>query len=83
MTSAHKLARLESASTAGQTHLRLRLAMIAKERETVITMRDRNEIGDAVMRRLLREFAHEAVLLHQRYAASEWTDAVSRAIASV
>jgi monovalent cation/hydrogen antiporter len=70
-TAEHKLARLKSSPNAGKAHLRLRLAMLATERETVITMRDRNEIGDPVMRRLLREFDHEEVLLHQRYAASE------------
>ncbi len=41
----------------------LRLIMIAVEREAVITMRDRNEISDTVMRRLLSEFDHEKVLL--------------------
>jgi hypothetical protein len=41
--------------------------MIAAEREAVIALRDRNEISDSVMRRLLREFDHEEVLLHQRY----------------
>ncbi len=41
----------------------LRLIMIAAEREAVITMRDRNEISDTVMRRLLSEFDHEKVLL--------------------
>ncbi len=35
----------------------------AAELEAVITMRDRNEISDTVMRRLLSEFDHEKVLL--------------------
>jgi len=45
---------------------RLRLAMIAARREAVIAMRDRSEISDAVMRRLLSEFDHEEIFLHQR-----------------
>lgn len=65
---ARKLQTLEGAQPLARTHLQLRLAMIAAEREAVITMRDDNEISDAVMRRLLREFDREEVLLHQRYA---------------
>jgi hypothetical protein len=45
---------------------RLHLAMIAARREAVIALRDRSEIGDDVMRRLLSEFDHEEILLHQR-----------------
>jgi CPA1 family monovalent cation:H+ antiporter len=44
----------------------LRLGMIAAEREAVITMRDRNEISDTVMRKLLGEFDHEEVLLRRQ-----------------
>jgi hypothetical protein len=44
----------------------LRLGMIAAEREAVITMRDRNEISDTVMRKLLGEFDHEEVLLSRQ-----------------
>jgi monovalent cation/hydrogen antiporter len=62
----HELQRLSSASSPSEP-LRLRLAMIAAERTAVIDMRDRNEIGDAVLRRLQREFDHEEVLLRQRY----------------
>jgi Na+/H+ antiporter len=64
---AQKLKRLESSSSPTPVHRPLRLAMLAAEREAVIVMRDRNEISDPVMRRLLREFDHEEVLLHQRY----------------
>jgi hypothetical protein len=63
----HKLERLQGSSSLAPPHLHLRLAMIAAEREAVISMRDRNEIGDSVMRRLQQEFDHEEVLLHQRY----------------
>src|ERR1700691_3921040 len=63
----HKLARLGDSRGASSPHLRLRLSMIAAEREAVIAMRDRNEISDTVMRRLRREFDHEEVLLRQRY----------------
>jgi Na+/H+ antiporter len=63
---AHKLARLGNSRGASSPHLRLRLSMIAAEREAVIAMRDRNEISDTVMRRLQREFDHEEVLLRQR-----------------
>jgi Na+/H+ antiporter len=44
----------------------LRLSMIAAEGEAVISMRDRNEISDIVMRRLLSEFDHEEVLLNRQ-----------------
>jgi monovalent cation/hydrogen antiporter len=66
-SAANKLERLSSSSSAPPAHFPLRLAMIAAEREAVIALRDRNEISDPVMRRLLREFDHEEVLLHQRY----------------
>ncbi len=39
--------------------------MIDTEREAVIAMRDRNEISDDVMRKLLSEFDHEELLLRQ------------------
>jgi CPA1 family monovalent cation:H+ antiporter len=69
---AHKLERLNGPPTPiAPAHLRPRLAMIAAERETLITLRDRNEISDVVMRRLQREFDHEEVLLHQRYGDPE------------
>jgi monovalent cation/hydrogen antiporter len=44
----------------------LRLSMIAAQREAVINMRDRNEISDMVMRKLLGEFDHEDVLLSRQ-----------------
>jgi monovalent cation/hydrogen antiporter len=43
--------------------VQLRLHMIAAEREAVVAMRDRSEIGDSVMRKLLSEFDHEELLL--------------------
>jgi hypothetical protein len=43
------------------------LVLGAAAREAIIDLRDRGEIGDAVMRRLQSEFDHEEVLLHQRY----------------
>jgi monovalent cation/hydrogen antiporter len=64
----HELQKLSGAVSA--THvLHLRLAMIAAQRTAVIDMRDRNEIGDSVLRRMQREFDHEEVLMHQRYGA--------------
>jgi monovalent cation/hydrogen antiporter len=57
----------ESSVSTTPTHLRPRLAMLAAAREAVVALRDRGEIGDAVMRRLQSEFDHEEVLLHQRY----------------
>jgi Na+/H+ antiporter len=69
---AHKLKRLDGfPSATAPAHLRPRLAMIAAEREAVITLRDRNEISDVVLRRLQQEFDHEEVLLHQRYGDTE------------
>jgi CPA1 family monovalent cation:H+ antiporter len=47
--------------------LDLRFAVIEAQREAVIALRDRDEINDAVMRRLQAEFDHEEVLLHQRF----------------
>ncbi len=47
--------------------LRMRLAVIAAQRETVIAMRDRDEISDSVMNQLQLEFDHEEVLLRERY----------------
>jgi Na+/H+ antiporter len=67
---AHRRARLEESGGAPSAHLRLRLSMIAAEREAVIAMRDRSEISDSVMQRLQREFDHEEVLLQQRYGES-------------
>jgi hypothetical protein len=49
------------------THLRPRLAMLAAARDGIIDLRDRGEIGDAVMRRLQSEFDHEELLLRQRH----------------
>jgi hypothetical protein len=40
--------------------------MIVAEREAVIAMRDRNEISDTVMRKLLGEFDHEELLLSRQ-----------------
>jgi monovalent cation/hydrogen antiporter len=53
-----------NAATSSLAQLRLR--MIAAERDTVISMRDRDEIGDAIMRKLLSEFDHEELLLSQQ-----------------
>ena len=50
---------------------RLRLEMIAAEREAVIAMRDRNEIGDPVMRTLLGEFDHEEMVLSRDDGAAQ------------
>jgi monovalent cation/hydrogen antiporter len=50
-----------------RTQQRPRLAMLAAARDAIIDLRDRGEIGDAVMRRLQSEFDHEEVLLRQRY----------------
>jgi monovalent cation/hydrogen antiporter len=47
-------------------HFRPRLAMLSAAREAVIDLRDRGEIGDAVMRQLQNEFDHEEVLLRQK-----------------
>lgn len=41
----------------------LRLMIIAAQRETVIDLRDRDAIGDTVMRRLLSELDHEEMAL--------------------
>jgi hypothetical protein len=49
----------------------LRLDMIAAEREAVIAMRDRNEIGDSVMRTLLGEFDHEEMVLSREGFAAQ------------
>ncbi len=65
-SAAQTLARLTDSATVPSKHLHLRLSMLAAEREAVIAMRDRNEISDAVMGRLQREFDHEEVLLQQR-----------------
>ena len=64
---AHQLSRLANPPSPPAGHWHLRLTMIAAEREAVISMRDRNEISDSVMRRLQREFDHEEVLLRQRH----------------
>lgn len=66
----HELERLNGAEAAPAPRLRLRLAMIAAQREAIIAMRDRDEISDKVMRRLQGEFDHEETLLHQRYGKS-------------
>jgi hypothetical protein len=62
-----RIAILGSAGSTDATYAlaQLRLQMIAAERDTVITMRDRNEIGDTVMRKLLSEFDHEELLLNR------------------
>jgi monovalent cation/hydrogen antiporter len=59
---------LRSAGANGATSslAQLRLHMIAAERDTVVSMRDRNEIGDTVMRKLLIEFDHEELLLSRQ-----------------
>jgi NhaP-type Na+/H+ or K+/H+ antiporter len=63
----YKLRKLQDPASPTPGHHRLRLAMIAAERESVIAMRDREQISDEVMNRLQQEFDHEEVLLHQRY----------------
>jgi Na+/H+ antiporter len=60
---AYRLERLNSGYSTPPTYARLRLAMLAAEREAVIGMRDHGEISDAVMRRLQQEFDHEELLL--------------------
>lgn len=45
------------------THRELRRAMIAAEREALIGLRDRGEIGDDVMRRVQREMDLESMML--------------------
>jgi monovalent cation/hydrogen antiporter len=62
-----KLNDLGAAAATSATHLRPRLAMLAAARDAIIDLRDRGEIGDAVMRRLQSEFDHEEILLRQRY----------------
>jgi hypothetical protein len=66
-TATHELERLEGSQSELASRLRLRLTMIAAEREAVVAMRDRGEISDTVMRRLQKEFDHEETLFHQRY----------------
>ena len=63
---ASKLHELDGSGPTTSTHLRPRLVMLKAAREAVIDLRDRGEIGDAVMRQLQSEFDHEEVLLHQR-----------------
>ena len=46
--------------------VQLRLQMISAQRAAVIAMRDRSEIGDGVMRKLLSEFDHEELLLSRQ-----------------
>jgi len=53
-------------SSATSSLRQLRLGMIVAEREAVIAMRDRNEISDTVMRKLLGEFDHEELLLSRQ-----------------
>jgi monovalent cation/hydrogen antiporter len=64
---ANKLNNLDASASANATHLRPRMAMLAAARDAIIDLRDRGEIGDAVMRRLQSEFDHEEMLLRQRY----------------
>ena len=66
-TAAYWRQRVAHPDDSSASYLRLRLGMLAAERESVIAMRDRGEIADAVMIRLQREFDHEEVLLHQRF----------------
>jgi monovalent cation/hydrogen antiporter len=63
--SSYRLQRVGNTQGGQPGYARLRLAMLAAEREAVIAMRDRNEISDAVMIRLQREFDHEEVLLQR------------------
>jgi Na+/H+ antiporter len=53
-------------SDSGTSSLRPRLAMLAAARDAIIGLRDRGEIGDAVMRRLQSELDHEEILLRRR-----------------
>jgi monovalent cation/hydrogen antiporter len=62
-----KLNNLGAPAATSATHLRPRLAMLAAARDAIIDLRDRGEIGDAIMRRLQSEFDHEEILLRQRY----------------
>jgi Na+/H+ antiporter len=59
----------EDARVAAETSLPLniRFAVIAAQRQAVISLRDCNEISDAVLRRLELEFDYEEMLLNQRY----------------
>ncbi|MBS0378618.1 MAG: Na+/H+ antiporter [Proteobacteria bacterium] len=59
----YRLKRAEGTDSSPAEYARLRLAMLAAERNTVIGMRDRGEISDAVLLRLQREFDHEEMLL--------------------
>jgi Na+/H+ antiporter len=63
---ASKLHKLDGSGSTTSTHLRPRLVMLKAAREAVIDLRDRGEIGDAVMRQLQSEFDHEEVLLRHR-----------------
>jgi NhaP-type Na+/H+ or K+/H+ antiporter len=53
-------------SDSATSSLRPRLVMLAAARDAIIGLRDRGEIGDAVMRRLQSELDHEEILLRQR-----------------
>jgi Na+/H+ antiporter len=57
--------RSETPDRASSSLKHARLGMIAAEREAVIALRDRNEISDTVMRKLLGEFDHEEMLLNR------------------
>jgi monovalent cation/hydrogen antiporter len=61
--SSYRLTKLDRGESTPAHYIRMRLAMLAAERDTVIRMRDRSEISDAVMARLLSEFDHEELLL--------------------
>jgi hypothetical protein len=63
---ARKLHNLDGSSATASAHIRPRLAMLRAAREAIIDLRDRGEIGDAVMRHLQTEFDHEEVLLRER-----------------
>jgi Na+/H+ antiporter len=64
--------RSERPDSAAVSLVQLRLDMLVAEREAVISMRDRNEISDSVMRTLLGEFDHEEILLsRQDYVAKD------------
>ena len=58
--------RSEKPNGATSSLTQMRLDMIAAERETAIAMRDRNQISDTVMRKLLGEFDHERILLNRQ-----------------
>ncbi|HEX4242846.1 MAG TPA: Na+/H+ antiporter [Steroidobacteraceae bacterium] len=64
---ARELKRLRNPPRRPPEDLAMRLEVIAAQREAVITLRDRDEISDTVMRRLQIELDHEELVLRQRF----------------